>query len=342
MPHSSGGGSHGGGFHRSRSRSHSHGGSHSGGASGSVSRPVTVSAPRRGYTRYAFYRQGRINYQYVKDKPDGILHNFLYMFILLPFLISGIIVFLSGIRYVKPLDTASYPSDINIEDNTGIMTDGEEKELFDAFERFQDKTGITCSIITAYNSDWQPYYSNMSNFAYDLYVNHWMDEKHWLFVYSEPEDADIAMFNDWYWEGMQGDDTDAILTRDVTDCFNEKVQRYLTMNSYTVSDAFGLALDELTDNIKCDGISVDPEIMVFVVVWFWMILMISCFNFIPMMAHRKRDKAEIEKLHSTGIPVSEHPLEDTCAYCGGVYIHGVHLECPHCGAAIVPMGSVKS
>ena len=29
-------------------------------------------------------------------------------------------------------------------------------------------------------------------------------------------------------------------------------------------------------------------------------------------------------------------LEDTCEYCGGVYVHGIHLRCPHCGAAVKP------
>ena len=29
-------------------------------------------------------------------------------------------------------------------------------------------------------------------------------------------------------------------------------------------------------------------------------------------------------------------LEDICAYCGGMFIHGIHISCPHCGATLPP------
>ncbi|MCR5100195.1 MAG: hypothetical protein K6B41_02425, partial [Butyrivibrio sp.] len=50
--------------------------------------------------------------------------------------------------------------------------------------------------------------------------------------------------------------------------------------------------------------------------------------------NRKKDKAAIEKAQSKGIKVEESDFEDTCEYCGGIYIHGKHDSCPHCGAPI--------
>ena len=340
MPHSSGGGSHSGGSHSSHS-SHS-GGSHGGGSSYKP-KPVTVMSPRRGYSRYAYYSNGHISYQYVKDKPESIGGLIVSLLFYIPFFIVGLMVVLSGIRIIDSIDPASYDSNIIIEDSIDVISDSDEMELQKAFEVFRDKTGISCALITADNETWSPYYSSLENYAYDLYVNHWTDEKHWLFVYTQPVGTESSSgFVDWYWEGMQGDDTDSILTSSVTDDFNEDVQRYLTMNTYSVGDAFTTAITDLTGNVKASGIRFVPEVLFFGSMWFLIIgiqVVVICATTIPKI---KKDKEQIDKLHETGIPVSEHPLEDTCAYCGGLYIHGVHLECPHCGAAITPMADPRS
>lgn len=339
MPHSSGGGSHSSGFHSS-SGSHS-GGSHGGGSSFKTN-PVTVMSPRRGYSRYAYYGHGQISYQYVKDKPDSIAGLIINLLVYIPFFIIGLIAMLSGIRIIDSIDPASYDSNIVIEDNINIISDSDEAELQKAFEAFRDKTGISCALITADNETWFPYYSNLENYAYDLYVNHWTDEKHWLFVYTQPVLTDSSSsFVDWYWEGMQGDDTDSILTLSVTCDFNEDVQRHLTTNTYSVGDAFVTAITDLTRDIKTDGIRIAPESLVFGGVWFFIMaiqIVIICVMTVPKFT---KDKEQITKLHRTGIPVSEHQLEDKCSYCGGLYIHGMHLECPHCGAAITPMSEYE-
>ena len=109
------------------------------------------------------------------------------------------------------------------------------------------------------------------------------------------------------------------------------------MDSYSVADAFGTAVDEMTPCIKVEGTVFDPATVVFVIAYEWIVIMVMGFSYIPVAVRAKKDKEKIRLLKEDGVPVSEHPLEDTCAYCGGVYIHGVHLECPHCGAAITPM-----
>ena len=86
----------------------------------------------------------------------------------------------------------------------------------------------------------------------NMYVTEFDDEEHWLVVYSEPTSPDPD-FNDWYWEGMQGDDTDNIITVDVADDFKDLMQKYLTANSrYDVSSAIAAAFDETTPNVM-DG-----------------------------------------------------------------------------------------
>ena len=65
-------------------------------------------------------------------------------------------------------------------------------------------------------------YKDLEKYAYDLYVNTYDDEYHWVIIYSEPKNAD-PNFNDWYFEGMQGDFTDPILSTSVTRKFNKTV-----------------------------------------------------------------------------------------------------------------------
>ena len=73
-------------------------------------------------------------------------------------------------------------------------------------------------------------YNNLEEYAYSAYVNRFQDEKHWLIVYEElgdvsslPEDMYRYPSSDepeWQFWGMQGDDTDPILTAEVTEKFN--------------------------------------------------------------------------------------------------------------------------
>ncbi|MBR1930030.1 MAG: hypothetical protein IJ833_00950 [Lachnospiraceae bacterium] len=45
-----------------------------------------------------------------------------------------------------------------------------------------------------------------------------------------------------------------------------------------------------------------------------------------------------EKRAKESVEISAHEqyIEDKCEYCDGVYVHGLHLICPHCGAPIRP------
>lgn len=116
---------------------------------------------------------------------------------------------------------------------------------------FYNRTGISPAVITVENSDWQGYYSDLENYAYDLYVNHFADESHWLIVYSTPDGYSSSDgFEDWYWEGMQGNDTDDVLTKSVTNSFNDELQKNLTARTrYTVSSAISTSFDDLTPTV---------------------------------------------------------------------------------------------
>ncbi len=338
MPHSSGGGSH-------RSGSSSHRSSRSGGSHrGSSSRPerpkkpITVSSPRRGYSRYAYYDNGNVRYKYVKDRPKSMASAILDVLLFVPFLFIGIFMMSHSVHICKSLDVNSYNSEIVIDDKIGVLSDADKSTVLKAFTEFRNKTGISCALITDSNAAWSSNYENLEKYAYDLYVNHWADEKHWLFVYTELVNSDNnSGFIDWYWEGMQGDDTDEILTEKVTNGFNDRIQRYLTTNSYSVGNAFASAVSETESNIKIGKLVIEPELFWIAFIWSFIVVVQIVSTLESSIARIRSEKSQVDKLQKSGIHVPEHPLEDTCTYCGGVYIHGVHIECPHCGAAITSM-----
>ena len=230
MPHSSGGGSHGGG---------SHGGSHHSGSHGGSSRPSISSRPYPGARRYRYYRHGRYHYFYSSRKgkifsPARLLLGFVYLPFLIP--VGSMLVTPIAKRFQK------YDTRIIVKDEANVIKDNSSLE--NALSDFYKKTHITPAVVTVHNESWQSNYSTLEDYAYDRYLAEFDDEMHWLIVYSEPTAPD-STFNDWYWEGMQGDDTDGVLTTYVTGQFNMDFQERLEANSAdlgtNLADSFNVA-----------------------------------------------------------------------------------------------------
>ena len=325
MPHSSGGGSHGGGSHGGHSFSHSS--SHFG-SGGSSHRVYDHYVP--GTNRYVYYKAGQPHYYYSDRKYKSEKSPVPFLIIFMAIWIAISIPFYIMIFHVPKKLVMDYNSEVIIEDGINVLTSGEETELYEDLITFRDKTGITPAIITVDNREWKGYYNDLENYAYDRYVNMFPDEKHWLIVYS----SDLATgFEEWYFEGMQGDDTDGILTEKLTDEFNEIVNQCLTARTrYSVKEAFTEGFNYVSENgMKT---SADPELLLF------MILHSSIGLGIPLamlilFLNQKKDPDEKLKENATLCPSATDALmEDTCEYCNGVYIHGIHTSCPHCGAAI--------
>ena len=215
MPHSSGGGSHGGGSHGGHSSSH--GGSR--GRGSSISR-----TPFAGSRRYVYYHRNRPQYFYAsKSFKPGF--NASHIFIIVIYLFF-IVMILSTAKNFIPHVPQNYNHIIKIEDDADVITNEDALKL--ELERFKEKTGITPSVVTIHNEDWQSEnYYNLERYAYNRYLSEFDDEMHWLIVYSEPKNGSSAGFNDWCWEGMQGDNTDSLLTPKQADKFNSYLQSKL-------------------------------------------------------------------------------------------------------------------
>ena len=352
MPRSSGGGSHSGSYHssgssgRSSSSYSSGGGSHSSGYSSSRSSgssyssysyggssshrytpPVVVVPTARvsrdsfeGARKYVYYKDNQPQYYY-SDYETDTLKRRKRLKVWIPVLVLVLLMIIVALK-PRALST-DYDSDILINDRLGVIDD--EGSLLSALEAFRDETGITPCIITTTNDRWEKHYDDLASFAFDVYVNTFEDERHWLLMYSQPEDPDPE-FDDWYWEGVQGDDTVYILTEDSADEFGMTLQKYLTRQKYTVGEAFTKAFDETTPDIMSHA-AVDSSAVLGGIILMVILIWIA----IRRTGIFKKAMARPASIPAQAVPVKPRSIEVTCEYCGGVYLTD-KLNCPHCGA----------
>ena len=265
MAHRSGGGSHSGGHH-------SGGGHHSsshGGSGGSAPRYSNRPFPRARRFRY-YDRRGRERYLYGSEMPKkASLFSLIFPLIFfIPFILGGIfsvVSFLITLMPTKPLRPEYEPTDVHIMDGAGVIDD--EDSLEDILQEFEDETGISPYVMTVYDEDWM-YYDELWNYAYEIYINSFTDEQHFLIVYSEPENAAELDFVDWSWEGIQGDETDPILTESKVERFGDDLHDNLLRNNVSVGEAFEKAFKKsLTYMMKRENNGDIIATLLFAVIW---------------------------------------------------------------------------
>ncbi len=295
MPHHSGGGSHSGGSHGSSSGGH-HGGR---GSSG----PVISNKPFHNSRRFRYYgRNGSEHYIYSTEMPKRMsLFELIFTLIfLVPFLVVGTLSF-STLMPVKPLTPVYEVPDVHIEDHIGTIDNNSSLE--NTLKDFEELTGISPYIITVYDSEWQDNFVDLIDYSYDLYVNHFDDEQHFLIVYSEPENADELSFVDWRWEAMQGDETDSIITEENFARFQDDLQEGLTKNNISTGDAMENAfINSLDYMMKIDKNALAANLF-FPIVWNSIVL-VFIISFIKNFIVSRREYVEV-------------PMENTAGYNAG-------------------------
>ena len=320
MPHSGGGGSHSGG---------SHGGSHhSSGSSGSSNRVSQTYF--RGAHRYMYYYNGRPNYYYAQRKVvpgTKITGIYLIIFSVMWLLISlpVVIAFMSDMFVSGPL-SLNYDTSIVIDDEIGIVDN--LSEITDTFKAFQEKTGVTLSIVTRTpeNAYMGATYEKQ---AYNCYVSRWDDERHWLIYYvgSSPYRTD-----DWHWELMCGDDCTKILSSAIEKSFTNDFHRYLVASErYSFSEAVTAAVNNIDvqpGSFNSDAVVELIPILIFPVIGIFLLVLGI------VLTAKKLTPEEQAKKQAVDIGVDSVCEEAVCQYCNGVYIKYTCVQCPHCGAPI--------
>ncbi|MDY4587042.1 MAG: hypothetical protein SPD47_01195 [Oscillospiraceae bacterium] len=319
MPHSGGGGSHGGG---------SHGGSHRSGGSGSSNR--VSQSYFRGAHRFVYYYHGRPHFYYANRKvtPNSIAAGISFIIFAVMWLLMSLPVVIMSISdaFVSGPLSLDYDTKIVIDDEIGIVDN--KAELTDSFEAFQEKTGVTFSIVT--RSPENEYMGNSyETQAYNCYVSRWDDERHWLIYYVG---SSLDRTDDWHWELMCGDECTKILSTSVEDQFTSDFHRYLVANErYSFDKAVLAALNNI--NVQPGSIKTDDFVLLLTA------LIFPAFGIVILVAGIKtviKSFSEEEKAKSQAVEINVGSAcqEVVCDYCNGVYIKHTCVECPHCGAPV--------
>lgn len=322
MPHSSGGGSHGGGFHSGSGSSFSRSGSSS--SRGPAPEPIR-RRPYAGATRYVWYgTDGSCRSLYHKGKPDKPSVGMTIVGILAATLIMIPIIFVlmvSGLRIPKALDTASYESNVIIMDKLGLV---EGAELPAAMKQFRNKTGVTPAVEAVPNGSWEADYTGLEAFALSEYLRLFNDEKHWLFVISWPEDAADTSFTNWSWEGMIGDECGPAIDSDAEKAFTRLVhQHLLRATPETVGEELAKAFTEFSETCMEKQVVLPLVIVAAVVTAAYVFLVYILI----------RDYRDSKRLFGA-VAAPKDAKECNCAYCGTLYVEGTVTKCPSCGAPI--------
>lgn len=275
MPHSSGGGSSSGGSHSGSSSSSSSSSSNSSSGSGSnMRRSHTYFSGARRFVGYRNGIEDIVYSNYDITKPVSKLRYLLLLFYA-PFFLFGIAFLRSAIDIPHKLDLPE-KAEVEIVDSQGVFS--ETSRLKESLEAFQEQTGITTAIYTTNADEWTSNFASLERFAYSTYVNNYPDERHFVLVYSNDDD--------WSWEGMQGDETDGILTSEVTNTMNEHLMYYFYRNDYTVENAIAEVFDELTPNIMDARIDKTSLIVVGCILAFVTVHMFFCVFYNPNKKYR--------------------------------------------------------
>jgi len=308
MPHSSGGGSSFGG-------SHGGGGYHSGGSGGGSSQRIS-NRPFPGSHRYVYYRRGVPVYYYSTSvAPNPVFILFFGVFFTFITTFIALIIFMTSVTTPKKVN-GYYDYDIRIEDNQSIL--GDTTQLNNTLTKFRDTTGITPYVLTVDRSTWDisEYSYNMEKYAYNKYVKTLHDECHWLVVITYNNS------NDWFFEGMQGDNTDNVLSEKKANKFNKELVKNIKESndvSQSLNNAFDSSLSYLMDKeVDKSAIGSGCAISLF---------SIGCISvcIYAFIKSKGRNKA---------VEIKSDEKETVCAYCGGRYILSTVISCPHCGASI--------
>ncbi len=309
MPHSSGGGSSVGGTH--------------GGSAGSSGYYRSSKTYFEGSRLFYYYEGNVLHRIYLSGSPKAAKKsNILSLVILSIVFLAAIFVFVfSQYRNPKKLNTTFTTNDIVITDTNNIIDDESKTKLNNTLEIFLDKTGIAPAVIFISNDEWKTTYSSLEKYAYHEYVKLFNDEDHWLIVYSSDKDRVDA---NWSFEGMQGDNTDSILSERITDNFNNEIYNSLkTKNS--PFESINKAFSNLNETVMESGFYTSAIVVVIYVA----IEIAVIFGIVGSI----KGLLKMSK-YSNAVEVKADSKIARCELCGTEYIVGVVTRCPKCKASL--------
>lgn len=249
MPSSHGGGSSGGG-------SHGGGGFRSSGSGRNNTPKFSREKPFPGAIRYFYIDTAGIRRTFYYG---GVPKRRSLASVIVPpiiFVLLGIVMATAIMLTIIPAKLKPKKctfSGVYISDQDDLFSEREEELLKESFKAFYDKTGIEPYLYAFESSNLPSKYGSetnqkaMEDYAYDIYVNTFSDEGHFMILYSETRNSDEI--TDWIWIDMAGDDTNDLIDDSAFVDFQSSMQRYLHNDSIPKGEAIAKSFDESTETI---------------------------------------------------------------------------------------------
>jgi hypothetical protein len=313
MPHSSGGGSSSGGFHSGSSENNSY----------RSSRTYFV-----GSSLYFFYdRKNNMHSMYSNQTPEKMKKNNIMSIIFLSiFLIFiAVVTFFVTYRNPKKIDLGSYNNtEIVIMDENNFLNDFENKQkLESSLLSFKENTGITPRIVFISNDIWKERNTNLEDYSYDRYLRLFKDESHWLIVYSSKLNTNKS---DWYFEGMQGNDTDSIISDYYANSFTKHLHNNLKEDKLSVCDSIADSFDFINKDIMNKGFIFNYRVIIPLSITEVIILFLLITTVIKTLNLGKYQKSKVQ---------SSKAIIKECPKCRTKYILGEINVCPKCNTYLL-------
>lgn len=247
----------------------SHGGGHSGGGGHHGSGGFRSSGSKNSGPKFSRTKPfpGARRYYYINTM--GVRRSFYYggvpqkrslvsvIFPPLIFIIAGIVM--ATVMFAVIIPTKLKPSKCVfsgafVSDADDLFTSEEEDAMIDSFKAFYDKTGIEPYLYAFESHNLPAEYGteinrkSMESYAYNIYVNTFSDEGHFMILYTETLDSS-GNVQSWFWVDMAGNDTGNLIDDDAFDYFQDVMQRYLNASSISKGEAIARSFDESAKSI---------------------------------------------------------------------------------------------
>lgn len=342
MPHSSGGGSSGGGSFGGSS-SHGYSGGGSGGSSGRFAKSGRYyRSYHPGSDAYVSYDDGKPEYRYWNHNDVNtnvwwvtMIPIIIFQVILVGMMIVGLYLLAFLIIPPKPVtEVNSHVHWTEVEDTVDCFTDSEEEAITQQLHELYEKSGIITKVETVDSETVaaETSYDSLEIYAYTRYLTDFPSENCWLIVFETKPDGE------WEFHGMQGDNTDSVLSEKKTEKFNYNLTQYLwDTDNYTYGSAFAAALDTFNDTVMYPPSISHVDLATgtcLVILSALFQLFITAPVFRNWRLSREVRSGKFHRLHNPQFVSSgktKVPVLMICPYCHGLFASGEYT-CPHCGA----------